>query len=200
MRTISTALQTQLEAESARVFWLLAVGDDLRYTDADVTIYYGGNPYAPIGMRVDVGSGVGFGSEEVAVELDNVSRGLSAALLSADAHAYAAALSIVAVSSASSVIGAEEIYSGYVAGYHINESMCRLEIGSRAAFWARRSLRIPAPSCPWVFRGTECGYTGGTTWCDKSPEHCAALGNYSQFGGRKYIADIESREIYWGPR
>jgi lambda family phage minor tail protein L len=37
--------------------------------------------------------------------------------------------------------------------------------------------------CQWKFKGTECGYSGGTTTCAKTKAACKALSNYVRFGG-----------------
>ena len=37
--------------------------------------------------------------------------------------------------------------------------------------------------CRWKFRGTECGYTGSETMCDRTLTACQARGNTARFGG-----------------
>ncbi len=37
--------------------------------------------------------------------------------------------------------------------------------------------------CGWKFKSTECGYSGGTTSCNKTKVACKALANYTRFGG-----------------
>ena len=52
-------------------------------------------------------------------------------------------------------------------------------------FWARRCPRYTysRQNCRWNFKGTECGYSGATTACNKTLAACAALANTANFGG-----------------
>lgn len=47
--------------------------------------------------------------------------------------------------------------------------------------------RVPArkftKACPWIFKGTECGYSGAETECNKTLSNCKARSNTSNFGG-----------------
>lgn len=46
--------------------------------------------------------------------------------------------------------------------------------------------QIIANLCPWTFKGTECGYTGGTTTCSKTLQACETIwgaGAVLPFGG-----------------
>ena len=50
-------------------------------------------------------------------------------------------------------------------------------------------LKIPARIysrnyCQWKnFKGTECGYAGAETTCNRTKQRCKELGNYKRFGG-----------------
>lgn len=100
------------------------------------------------------------------------------------------------------VIGTVELYNGFLSEWTLDEQRIRLKIGSEFMFWHKKSLRLPTPNCPWGFKSVECGYAGAETLCDKSPERCVALGvgSTDNFGGRKFVSDVEDQEIYWGPR
>jgi len=41
--------------------------------------------------------------------------------------------------------------------------------------------------CPWIFKGTECGYAGAETLCDRTITRCLALGNEDNFGGFPWV-------------
>jgi phage-related protein len=47
--------------------------------------------------------------------------------------------------------------------------------------------RVFSPSCPWQFKGEECGYGGPETECNKSWARCQQLGNTARFGGFRFI-------------
>lgn len=50
-------------------------------------------------------------------------------------------------------------------------------------------------SCPWKFKGTECGYAGSETSCSRLLSRCRTLGNQLRFGG---FPSIPSRRMYIG--
>ncbi len=37
-------------------------------------------------------------------------------------------------------------------------------------------------TCGWVFKSTECGYTGVETTCNKTQQECRDLGNHTRYG------------------
>jgi hypothetical protein len=93
-----------------------------------------------------------------------------------------------------------EAYNGFVTQWSIDNLTAQVNIGSEFMLWSKKTLRLPTPNCPWSFKGSECAYAGAETWCDKSPDRCSELDNYSNFGGRKFIADLEGQKIFWGPQ
>ena len=60
--------------------------------------------------------------------------------------------------------------------------------------------RVHSPTCPWVFKGTECGYSGAETWCDFTKSRCVELSNQANFGGFEYIGSLMNQVPYWGER
>lgn len=98
------------------------------------------------------------------------------------------------------VQGKHELLRGYVTSWELTEQEATIKIGSEFMLWSKKTLRLPTPNCPWSFKGTECAYAGAETWCDKSPERCVSLANYVNFGGRKFISDLEGKKIFWGPK
>lgn len=100
-----------------------------------------------------------------------------------------------------SLVGSPPVlFNGYVTDWNLNERQAKINLSNEFMLWRKKTLRIPAPSCPWSFKGTECGYAGSETWCDQSSERCKALSNYDSFGGRRYIAAVEDKKLWWGPR
>lgn len=49
-------------------------------------------------------------------------------------------------------------------------------------------------NCRWIFKDSNCGYTGAQTSCDYSFTRCQALGNQLRFGGFPHLNDY-----YEGP-
>jgi len=92
------------------------------------------------------------------------------------------------------------LFSGYVTGYRLNEEKASIDMSTEFFLWRKKALRMPSASCSWNFKGAECTYAGGETWCDQSVERCKLLNNYDNFGGRRYIAAIEDMNLWWGDR
>lgn len=203
MRTISTALLNKFAEETASGYTLIKIGltTTYHYTDCDIDLYYGGDKYLARGYEFNgIEQTPGFASGSISIDLDNVDRTFSAIVLSEDAANAPVSIYFQALSSVNTEVGTVELYNGFLSEWIIDEKRFRLKIGSEFMFWHKKSLRLPTPNCPWAFKGTECGYAGGESMCDKSPERCSALGNYVNFGGRKFVSDVEEQEIYWGPK
>ena len=206
MITYDPALVAQLAAEIASAHWLLEVqftSATQRWCDADVTLLYSGQLFIPRALKIgNIQRSSGFRVDQVAVEVGNVDRALSAILMGEDVVGRTAILRVMALDVARQEIGTAEVFRGFIVGWgDLTETRVPINLGNEFLMWQKKTLRLPGPSCPWVFKGVggECAYTGGEIWCDQSPERCAAIGNYDNFGGRKYIAAIESMRIYWGP-
>ena len=98
-----------------------------------------------------------------------------------------------------SLIGTPPVFfNGFITGYTLNERVATFTLSTEFILWRKKALRLPMPSCPWSFTGTECGYTTPELWCDQSVERCKELSNYDNFGGRRYIAAIEDLKLWWG--
>jgi hypothetical protein len=202
MRTVSTAIDAEWNAEEATGFFLIRIAPSATYcyTDCDVDLSYNGNTYIARGFDMrGVQQSPGFANDSVSVDMDNVDRTFSAIVLGEDCANAPASIYFQLLSSVNIPIGTVELYNGFVSEWTITETRASIKLASEFAFWHKKSLRLPTPNCPWSYKGAECGTTVGD-WCDKSPARCTVIGNYSNFGGRKFISDIEEKEIYWGPR
>lgn len=81
----------------------------------------------------------------------------------------------------------KEIMSGEIWDAPVDEEAVEItlvgELSSGLAFIADRALQS---TCPLVFKGVACGYTGSLTTCNKiydSPDGCAGRQNQHRFGG-----------------
>lgn len=206
MITYDPALVAQIASEIASAHWLFEVqftSATQRWCDADIALPYGGESFLPRALKIgNIQRSSGFRVDQVTVEVGNVDRALSAILMGEDVVGRTAILRMLALNSARQGIAAGEVFRGFITGWgDLTETSVPLKIGNEFLFWRKKTLRLPGPACPWVFKeSAECGYSGSETWCDQSPERCAALGNYDNFGGRKYIASFEDISIYWGPQ
>lgn len=204
MRTVSTVIDAEWNAEEATGFVLLRIAPSSTYcyTDCDIDLSYNSNTYQARGFEIrGIQQTPGFSNDSVTIELDNVDRTFSAIVLGEDCANAPASIYFQLLSSAAVPLGTLEIYNGFLSEWTITETRATFKLASEFAFWHKKALRLPTPNCPWSYKGTECGgSTVGGDWCDKSPARCSAVGNYVNFGGRKFISDIEEKEIYWGPK
>jgi phage-related protein len=205
MRNYNATFTEQISAESARLFWLVEFqfsSGTYRYTDADIPMKAAsGEPYLPRPLRVNViDQRPGFAVNRVDLELSNVDRAISTIFFSQDCAGKTAVLSARATYALGRGMVTEELFRGVVLGWgDMDEVRAPIRLGSQFMLWKKRSLRLPTPSCPWVFKGSECAYSGDEDWCDQSYARCEAIGNKWNFGGRRFISSLEGKKIFWGP-
>jgi len=95
--------------------------------------------------------------------------------------------------------GGQLFFQGDIGPWGLKEKKIKLTIQNQFSRWNQRTLSRQSPSCRWsVFGGTECKYAGGETWCDRSYTRCTALGNTINFGGQRWLASIENKDLWWG--
>jgi len=100
----------------------------------------------------------------------------------------------------SNILGTVLMFTGEVDSFELDESEVRMVIGSRFTRWGNQAYNKHSSSCRWkVFKGDECGYAGGQTWCDRSYTRCVVLGATATFGGFRFLPSIENKKIWWGP-
>jgi hypothetical protein len=84
MRTVSTAIDAEWNAEEATGFFLIRIAPSATYcyTDCDVDLSYNGNTYIARGFDMrGVQQSPGFANDSVSVDMDNVDRTFSAIVL-----------------------------------------------------------------------------------------------------------------------
>lgn len=109
------------------------------------------------------------------------------------------ATSFVNGSRASNVVHVQEFLRGIIGGWQLyDENTLKITITNELVLWNKKPLRIQMSSCPWVFKGPECAYSGGESTCDQTYERCRFLGNTANFGGDRFINSMMQKEIWWG--
>lgn len=92
-------------------------------------------------------------------------------------------------------------FEGTIDDWNLDESVVDIAIASALQRWSQKTLSNYAPSCRWkVFKGTECGYSGSATTCDRSYQRCVDLGNQANFGGFRWLPSIQDKPIWWGKK
>ena len=93
----------------------------------------------------------------------------------------------------------QEFLRGIIGGWQLyDENTLKITITNELVLWNKKPLRIQMSSCPWVFKGTECAYSGEESTCDQTYERCRFLGNTANFGGDRFINSLMQKEIWWG--
>ena len=93
------------------------------------------------------------------------------------------------------------IFKGVCAGIRYSENSIDLEFISEINKANLLTLRTVGHKCPWVFKGTECGYSGILTSCNKlysDAGGCSGRSNLHRFGGFPSRSDVASIGKYTG--
>lgn len=105
----------------------------------------------------------------------------------------------------STIVGLLEIippvttFRGEIGQWQFDESKVSMTLTNQFAQWNQKTLRMQSSSCSWPqFKGTECGYTGAATSCDRTYARCEQLSNTANFGGERWLPSIEDKEVWWG--
>lgn len=95
--------------------------------------------------------------------------------------------------------GVLTLFEGGLDAWTLNDKMLKIGAKSEMARWTQKPLSLHSVSCRWKqFKGTECGYAGEGTWCDRTYTRCEDLGNAPNFGGFRWLPSIMDKEIWWG--
>lgn len=207
MRTINAELLAQFASEQLRAFRLLDFDIDsvhYRYTNCDVPLLCDGNLFTSKDFRIE---NVGYSSNQfvdrMQIEIDDIKAVLRNAFLDGTPQGSSTILMVAVVDSKGSVLDSGSAYTtlfdGEIDDWSLDESKISISITSILTKWAQKTLSKYSASCRWKkFKGTECTYSGGETWCDRTYVRCTALGNTANFGGFRWLPSIVDKEIWWG--
>jgi hypothetical protein len=202
MRSIPTALNTELLKEASFLAHLvvLSAATPLRYTDLDVDVWSGGNQYMARGFEFDgIEYSLSATVDKMGLRVDNVDQAVSSLVMSEEIRGKGASITLAALTDQAQVIATAQIFSGLIDMIEVDELSGRIDIVTPWILWRRKlPRRAHSATCPWVFKGTECGYTGGETWCDQTYERCTALSRTSYFGGFRWLPDLQDKQLWWG--
>jgi hypothetical protein len=205
MRSFDAAITAQLEAGELRPFALLDLdidGTNYRYTDCDTAIVTGGNRFDPRGFRADpIRYGMSRIIDQARFEIDNLDDILTSVFVGGTPQDSEVILKLALLNSSYAVIspGPVTLFQGQVDAWALDEEKVTVTVTSELARWNQRTLSKHSASCRWkAFKGTECTYAGGETWCDRTYARCAQLANTNNFGGFRWLPSIVDSEIWWG--
>lgn len=156
--------------------------------------------YAPLGLSI---APVSFSTETVVdqatIEIDTVDEVLIEAFVGGTPQGSTVTLKNVALDSSFVPVGAATWFEGTIDSWQLDEGKLDFTVTNDLTRWQQRTLSLHPASCRWkVFKGTECTYSGGMTWCDRTYARCLALNNTANFGGFRWLPSIIDKELWWG--
>jgi len=91
------------------------------------------------------------------------------------------------------------IFSGKMDSAELKNGRVSLQCNSEFVQWNRPTLkRTYSQTCPWIFKGTRCEYSGYAKTCDKSYTQCKAYGMAHRYGGFRHMGELMNKELKWG--
>lgn len=204
MRSIGSNIITELESEELRPFYLLDMDIDstnYRYTDCDIPINLT-NMFYPRGFRSD-GAFYSMANivDKTRIEIDNLDNVLTSVFVGGTPQGSDVSLSLVVLDSSYDIVDSTSvtIFQGEIDSWELAEDKVNIEVASIFSKWSQKTLSKHGASCRWkVFTGSECGYSGAETWCDRTYARCTELSNTANFGGFRWLPSIVDKEIWWG--
>jgi len=191
VKDLSTALQSQKAALQTGSCFAVAIGTSLKLCDwdQDITIdgdtYDGGTPIKKPKLNEKGGN----------LSVGNVDDAFTSLIINGTIKNATVVVYEVFLDDDNVVVGAETLFSGVVDGMSFNDTWATLSLTpSRNQAIARCPRRRLVPSCGFIFKSDDCGYTGTDGPCAKTKETCL---NTSRFAGFRFIP-APGKTFTWG--
>ena len=208
-RSIVSDILDQYENKQLFPFFIIDFTDgstDYKYTSLDVTqtLTASAGPsgtYAPRGFQFEsISYTMGTIVDDAVVRVDNLDQSLTPAFVGGTVQGQEATLYTGVLNASGGVIGTLMLFQGEIDSFQLEEDYVQITVTSIFTNWSHKSTGKHSSSCRWkVFKGTECAYAGAEGWCDRSYTRCDALANTINFGGFRFLPDLENKTIWWGP-
>lgn len=191
-KSTDTTFKTEKNALENKPIHLFTLHDydgatnDLTYAEYHTSVVYNGITYNPFPITFDAISENNAGQiDSMTVTIGNVSRLIQGYLETLDLRGKKVTITTVWSNQlGDSDANIQDIY--YIDSYSADQDETRFVLTTKfdvlgVQLPQRRFLR---GHCPWKFKGTECGYAGGDSTCNKTKDDCKTnKDNYSRFGG-----------------
>ncbi len=186
----STSIE-QKNAEQNRPIYLYIVYDydgasnDVEFAAYDADVTFDGVVYTAWAITHDAVNESSSGEvTSVKLTIGNVNRVFQAYLEDYDLRGKKVLIRRVWSDQLADADACEDQYF-YIDSYTADEQTIILELSGK---YDVMDMVIPRGvfnrnHCRWVFKSTECGYSGGETTCNRTFQRCIALSNYARFGG-----------------
>lgn len=214
MREIDQDLLDELRKGAIRPFMLLNLtlvndeGEEFYFnkTDCDVPLYFEGEEFEPYPFSLDsVSYSTARIVDEAVIEIDVLDQALTYYFTETGQQDQNIGIRTVLLDSNFQIVGdaAFTMFSGEIDAWSLYpDEKIRITITNEFARWDMNTINVHSPSCRWkVFGGTECGYTKDypTQKCDRTYATCRGIySNEENFGGFRWLPDIEDKVIWWG--
>jgi len=208
-RTISQVILDKLETNEITSFYLLQYtinSTTYRYTDCEVPIAYAVDGTAEVTFqpRTFTFENISYSNNDivdsVSLRVDNLDSVLTSLFLDNVIAEEECILYMILFNDDNSILGVQQIFNGMINDFTLDESELKMTVTSIFTKWNQTSGSKHPTQCRWkVFKGTECGYVGAETLCDRGYTRCDALSNTDNFGGFRWLPPIEDDKVWWGP-
>lgn len=197
-------------------------------TDMDIVYYYDNNPYIPDDIKIDnITNGTGMQVQSMTIKIQNVDQVMASYFLNNNQKGREVIVRFACLSrgdvdlveikdesdqsitdqvsdpilgTGNTGIATLPLFRGLISNWKMDELELSIILKTELILWHKRTLRKAQVLCPWPFKGTECGYSGSETLCNKTYARCQNLNNHNNYGGFRWLADMMEKKIQWGPK
>lgn len=209
MRSISEEILTQLRSgyiTSFKLFEFTDGTDWYRYTDKDVPVYWAEdstslNKYTPYAVEIEnIDYSYNNVVDSISIKISNLNSIMIALFANRIIQENVFNVYFGVMNSNNNIIDVFKIFEGEIDEYEIDEGDLNVKVASYFSKWADKSESKHGVLCRWHrFKGTECGYSGEGTTCNRLYKTCSEYGNIDNYGGFITVAAAENKDVFWGP-
>jgi len=207
MKTLNPTLDARSSADAQVPIFLAEIsfwgGAAVRLADTDCDVVFDGNVYdaRPFSVSGALGAVDGTAVQSGSISIANHDLAFSVLCAANDPRgAYLKVFRVFLGDDLTAVSQDPFIVGAKIVDYRVDETAVQMSFADMASLF---KLSLPRRwhnrTCSWIFKGTECGYSGSANFCAESPNHqqngpheytdaaCKALDNYDNFGGFLFV-------------
>ena len=193
-KSVNATLKAKAALSKNNPIYLVTIalsGATVRLTDNNADVVFpssGGNTYTAWGMTFSPVRNTMTGEiDRVTVTLDNTNKTMSSYIVNYDFPGYSLTIQRVFGDLLSSSSYVMTIFNGIMGAPVASEDAVTITATNPLMRAEQQGGRLYQNLCAWEFKGTECGYSGGASSCNKTTAQCRSYGNLANFGGFAYI-------------
>ena len=203
MRSLPTKLALEIAKDVAFLchFVKMELASPVYYTDLDLDVIWNGNTYLSRGLsfhNIDISAAKSV--DRISFDIDNVSLEFSSLVLNQDTRGRVCTIYLAGIDNSGQCLDADILFTGMLDGVKVDNKKASFDVYSHMILWKKKVPgRICQGTCPWIFKDTDtCRYAGAEAWCDHSYNRCTALANTNNFGGFRFLPNLQNANIWWG--